>query len=38
MAYFGDVRGNTKIQSDLKEAKVWSKKVQEEYVKLLGSK
>lgn len=38
MAYFGDVRGNAKIQSDLKEAKVWSKKVQEEYVKLLGSK
>lgn len=37
-SYFGDVRGNIKIQKDLKQARVWSKPIQLEYVKLLNKK
>ncbi|MDR6548535.1 hypothetical protein J2810_004625 [Chryseobacterium rhizosphaerae] len=37
-SYFGDVRGNQKIQMDLKQGRVWTPAIQQEYVKLLNKK
>ncbi|MGK6342836.1 hypothetical protein ACMGDK_11390 [Chryseobacterium sp. DT-3] len=37
-SYFGDVRGNKKVQSDLKSGRVWSKAVKDEYLKVINEK